>query len=115
MVIAQREVWWADLGEPRGSEPRYLRPVVVVQSDSLNRSALRTVVCVALTSRLSRAGAPGNSILSARATGLARDSVANVSHIVTVDRSEFIERTGQLSAAQFEMVLSGIDMMLGRS
>ncbi len=115
MVIAQGEVWWADLGEPRGSEPGYLRPVIVLQSDSLNQSALRTVVCVALTSKLSRAGAPGNLMLSARATGLARESVVNVSHLVTVDRSEFIERTGQVSAAQLDAVFRGIDVVLGRS
>jgi mRNA interferase MazF len=115
VVIAQGEVWWADLGEPAGSEPGFRRPVVVVQGDAFNRSSLRTVVCVALTSNLRWTKAPGNVRLSARATGLPKDSVANVSQIVTLDREELSERTGRLSAANLALVLTGIDIVLGRS
>ncbi len=86
MVISQGEVWWADLGEPRGSEPGFRRPVVVVQNDSFNRSKIATVVCVPLTSNLHWAQAPGNVTLSAKATGLPKDSVANVSQVVTLDK-----------------------------
>jgi len=114
-VIAQGEVWWADLGEPAGSEPGFRRPVVVVQGDAFNRSSLRTVVCVSLTSNVRWADAPGNVLLPARATGLQRDSVANVSQLVTVDRDALTERVGALSASSLELVLAGIDVVLGRS
>jgi len=114
VVISQGDVWWADLGEPVGSEPGFRRPVIVVQGDSFNRSALRTAVAVPLTSNLRWAGAPGNVRLTARATGLPRDSVANVSQIVAVDRSILIERVGRLSPSKLELVLAGIDTVLGR-
>ena len=114
MVISQGDVWWADLGEPVGSEPGFRRPVIVVQGDSFNRSALRTAVAVPLTSNLRWAGAPGNVRLTARATGLPRDSVANVSQIVALERSILIERVGSLSSSKLELVLAGIDTVLGR-
>ena len=114
-MIAQGEVWWADLGEPAGSEPGFRRPVVVVQGDAFNRSSLRTVVCVGLTSNLRWADAPGNVLLPARATGLPRDSVANVSQLVTVDRDALTERVGVVSASSLELVLAGIEVVLGRS
>lgn len=114
-MIAQGEVWWADLGEPAGSEPGFRRPVVVVQGDAFNRSSLRTVVCVSLTSNLRWADAPGNVLLPVRATGLPRDSVANVSQLATVDRDTLTERTGALSASSLELVLAGIEVVLGRS
>ena len=114
MVIAQGEVWWADLGEPAGSEPGFRRPVVVVQGDAFNASSLRTVVCVALTGNLKWAEAPGNALLPARATGLPKPSVANVSQVMTLDRSALSERAGRLSASNLELVLAGIDVVLGR-
>jgi len=113
-VISQGDVWWADLGEPVGSEPGFRRPVIVVQGDNFNRSALRTVVAVPLTSNLRWAAAPGNVRLTARATGLPRDSVANVSQLVALDRSILIERVGRLSSSKLELVLAGIDTVLGR-
>jgi len=113
-VISQGDVWWADLGAPVGSEPGFRRPVIVVQGDSFNRSALRTVVAVPLTSNLRWAAAPGNVRLSARAAGLPRDSVANVSQLVALDRSILIERVGRLSSSKLELVLAGIDTVLGR-
>jgi mRNA interferase MazF len=115
VVIAQGEVWWADLGEPAGSDPGFRRPVIIVQSDVFNRSSLRTVVCVSLTSNIHWSDAPGNVLLPARATGLPRDSVANVSQIVTLDRDALTERVGVLSASSLELVLTGIDVVLGRS
>jgi mRNA interferase MazF len=114
VVISQGDVWRADLGEPSGAEPGFGRPVVVVQGDSFNRSALRTVVTVPLTSNLRWESAPGNVRLTKRMTGLTRDSVANVSQIVTVDRSIFTERVGRISASRLELVLAGIDTVLGR-
>jgi len=113
-VIAQGEVWWADLAEPSGSEPGFRRPVVVVQGDAFNRSRIATVVCVALTSNLRWADAPGNVLLSARTTGLPKDSVANVSQLVTLDREALTEPVGALPAKKLELVLLGIDIVLGR-
>ena len=114
-MIAQGEVWWADLGEPVGSEPGFVRPVIIVQGDAFNASAIRTIVCVALTSTLRWADAPGNVRLTARATGLPKDSVANVSQLMTLDRDALIDRVGRISASQLERVLGGIDIVLGRS
>lgn len=114
MVIAQGEVFWADLPVPEGSAPGYRRPVIVVQGDAFNRSALRTAVCVTLTSNLRWAEAPGNVLLVARLTGLPRDSVANVSQVVTLDRSVLAERVGKLPRTKVDLVLAGIDTMLGR-
>ena len=114
MVISQGEIWWADLPEPAGSGPGFRRPVVVVQGDTFNLSTLQTVVCVALTSNLRWADAPGNVLLTARATGLLRDSVANVSHIVTLDRTSLPERVGRLSRSKLELLIGGIELMLGR-
>lgn len=113
-MIAQGDVWWADLAVPSGSEPGFRRPVVVVHGDSFNRSTLRTVVAVPLTSNLRWAQAPGNLRLTARATGLPRDSVANVSQVVTVDKADLTERVGKLSAVKLDLVLAGIDVVLGR-
>lgn len=114
MVIAQGDVWWADLEEPAGSGPGFRRPVVVVQGDALNRSRLATVVCVPLTSNVKWADAPGNLLMRARATGLSRESVANVSQIVALDRSVLTERVGRVSRKQVDLLLAGIDVVLGR-
>ena len=114
MVISQGDVWWADLSEPVGSEAGYRRPVVVVQGDAFNRSAIGTVVSVPLTSTLRWTDAPGNVRLSARSTGLPRDSVANVSQLVALDRTLLTEWVGKLSRAKIELVLSGVDVVLGR-
>ena len=114
MVVAQGEVWWADLGAPTRSEPGYRRPIVVVQSDAFNRSRISTIVCVPLTSNLTWADAPGNVLLSVAMTGLPRDSVANVSQIVTLDRAELEERVGKIPRAKLDLILAGIDIVLGR-
>jgi len=114
MVIAQCEVWWADLADPIGSAPGYRRPIVVIQSDPLNRSQLATVVCVVLTSNLRWSIAPGNVLLSAKQTGLDRDSVANVSQVVTIDKRQLTERVGKIPKRQMEAIFSGIDLTMGR-
>lgn len=114
VTVSQGEVWWADLGEPRGSKPGFRRPVLVIQGDALNRSRIATAVCVALTSNVKWASAPGNILLSESATGLPKESVANVSQIVTLDKSELTVRVGKLPKAKLELVLSGVDVVLGR-
>ena len=113
-MILQGEVWWADLPEPAGSGPGFRRPVVIVQGDAFNRSRISTVVCIPLTSNLRWADAPGNVMLPARLTGLPKDSVANVTQPVTLDRALLVDRIGMLPEAKFDLVLFGIDVVLGR-
>lgn len=113
-MIGQGEVWWADLAEPGGSEPGHRRPVLIVQGDAFNRSALATVVVVPLTGNLRWADAPGNVLLKARSTGLPRDSVANVSQIVALDRTALTDRVGRVAPAKLDLVLRGIDVVLAR-
>jgi mRNA interferase MazF len=114
VVIAQGEVWWADLDEPVGSEPGFRRPILVVQGDPLNRSRIATVVCVPLTSSLKWADAAGNVLLDPRDTGLPKPSVANVSQIFTMDQAMLADRVGKLSEQKLDAVLLGIDVVLGR-
>jgi mRNA interferase MazF len=114
MVVTQGHVYWANLSDPTGSGPGFRRPVLVVQGDALNRSRIRSVVCVPLTSNLTWAEAPGNVLLPARATGLPRDSVANASQIITLDRELLTEEVGKLSKRHLELILTGIDIILGR-
>jgi mRNA interferase MazF len=114
VTIAQGDVWWADLPSPSGSRPGFRRPVLVVQGDSLNRSRIATVVCVPLTSNLKWATAPSNVLLPSNLTGLPKESVANVSQLVTLNKADLTERTGTLAQSKLELVLSGIDVVLGR-
>jgi mRNA interferase MazF len=114
MVVSQGDVWWADLGDPIGSAPGFQRPVVVVQCDAINRSRIATAVCVPLTSNLKWSDAPGNVLLRAHVTGLARDSVANVSLVVALDREQLTERVGRLPPRHLTAVINGIEAILGR-
>jgi mRNA interferase MazF len=113
-MIAQGEIWWADLPDPVGSGPGLRRPVIVVQCDALNQSRIATAVCIPLTSNLKWADAPGNVFLPARLTGLPKDSIANVSQIVSVDKDLLTERVGKVSRAKLELLWSGIDVVLGK-
>lgn len=106
------ELWWASLPEPHGSGPGFRRPVVVVQADSFNASRIRTVIAAVVTSNLRLAEAPGNVLLKARATRLKRDSVANVSQLVTLDRSLLTSRIGRLSAEQLQQLDGGLRLVL---
>ncbi len=112
MVIARGEVWWAELPEPRGSEPGYPRPVVVVQSDDFNRSRISTIVVVVVTSNLRLAEAPGNVYLPRKASGLPKDSVANVSQLITVNKNFFTRRVGRLASHEFAAVEAGLKLLL---
>lgn len=113
MVIEQAEICWADLDE-LGSEPGFRRPVLVVQCNALNRSRIATAVCVPLTSNLKWADAPGNVLLPKSETGLPQDSVANVSLIVAIDKDLLSDRVRKIPRRRFDLVLSGIDTLLGR-
>jgi mRNA interferase MazF len=115
MVINQGEVWWAALADPIGSEPGFRRPVVVVQGDAFNRSTIRTVVTIPLTNNLRWADAPGNVRLTSRSTGLPKDSVANVSQIAAIDNAMLTERVGKVSQAKLDLLMAGVDIVLGRA
>jgi mRNA interferase MazF len=112
LVIERGEIWWAELPDPTGSEPGYRRPVVVVQADAFNRSRIGTVVVVAITSNLERAAAPGNVRLSRRDGRLPRESVANVSNLLTLDRARLVERVGRLPDRVVEKIDAGLRVVL---
>ena len=113
-MVSQGEVWWADLGGPAGAEPGYRRPVVVVQGDMFNGSKISTVACVALTGNIGWAEAPGNVLLSPRQTGLPKQSVANVSQIVTLDKAVLGECVAKVPRSKMDLILAGINIVLGR-
>ena len=106
------EIWWAALPDPMGSEPGYRRPVLIIQDDTFIQSRIRTVIVVIITSKLELANAPGNVLLPRDATGLSRDSVANVSQIFTVDKAFLTERIGALPARFGEEVDEGLRTVL---
>ena len=107
------EIWWAALPTPKGSGPGKRRPVLVVQSDAFNASRIRTVIAAVITSNLDLAAAPGNVILRRRDSKLSKDSVVNVSQIVTLDRSFLTERIGAVSKRVSAAVDEGLRLALG--
>lgn len=111
-MIQRREVWWVELADPQGSEPGFRRPVVIVQADAFNRSRLRTVLAVVLTSNLRLLDAPGNVLVPAADAGLPKDSVANVTQLVVLDRDFLIERTGRLPAGRMVQIDAGLRLVL---
>jgi mRNA interferase MazF len=106
------EIWWASLPGPRGSEPGYRRPVVVVQADSFNRSRIQTVIVAAVTSNLRLAAAPGNVRLTRRQSRLSRKSVVNVSQLLTLDRAFLTEKIGSLPARALNALEEGLRLVL---
>jgi mRNA interferase MazF len=110
--IQRGEIWWADLPEPRRSEPGYRRPVLVIQADSFNLSQIQTAIVAAITSNVELADAPGNVLLPARSAGLPRDSVVNVSQLLTLDRSFLIEHAGTLPPRLQRSVDEGLRTVL---
>ena len=112
MVIERGDVWWANLGEPRGAEPGFRRPLLVVQADAFNRSRIETAIVVVLTSNLRLLNAPGNVLVPKRTAGLPKDSVANVSQVLTVDRDILAEKAGKLSSEILSAVDAGLRLVL---
>lgn len=112
MVVRRGEIWWASLGEPLGSGPGLRRPVLIVQSNDFNESAIRTTICAVVTSNLRLAEAPGNIRLSRKASGLARESVVNVSQLVTLDKRLLTARVGRASPELLRTVDAGIRLVL---
>jgi len=107
------EIWWADLPDPVASEPGYSRPLIIIQIDEFNRSRINTVVVVVLTTNLLLAEAPGNVFLAAVQTGLHKDSVANVSQVLTVDKSFLTEKAGKVRKQELQKVESGLRLVMG--
>lgn len=110
--LARGQLWWADLDEPAGSEPGCRRPVLIVQADAFNRSVLRTVVVAGLTTNLKLGRAPGNVVVPAGVSGLARDSVVNVSQLGTLDRSFLTDFVGVLPSGLLREVGRGLRLIL---
>lgn len=106
------EIWWASLPAPQGSGPGYRRPIVIVQSDQFNESRISTVVISIITSNLRLAAAPGNLLLDRYESGLPRDSVLNLSQVLTVDKSFLTERVGILSARNIAAMDAGLKLVL---
>lgn len=112
-MVKRGEIWWAGLPAPRGSEPGYRRPVLIIQSDDFNRSGIRTTLALAITSNLELANAPGNVALGRRGTGLNRSSVVNVSQFVTLDKRFLTDRVGKVSNSILTQVEEGLRLVLG--
>ena len=106
------EIWWASLPPPDGPGPDYRRPVVVVQSDAFSRSRIRTAIAAAITSNMRLAQAPGNVVLTRRQSRLPRESVINVSQLITLDKSYLTERVGTLPAEKLSALENGLRLVL---
>jgi mRNA interferase MazF len=109
------EIWWADLAEPRGSEPAKRRPVVIVQEDALTRSRLQTVMVVSITSNLKRAAAPGNVVLARSHSGLRVESVALACQVLTIDKHFLSERISTLPRSTMARLDAGLRLTLALS
>ena len=112
-MIGRGEIYWADLGAPSGSRPAKRRPVLVIQSDPYNESRLATVVAVVITSNTALAAMPGNVFLPATATGLPRDSVANATAVVTLNKTDLTDRVSPLPLSLMNEVDRGLRRVLG--
>lgn len=111
MVIKQGEIFWVDLSEPRGSEPGFCHPYLVIQNNLFNTSQINTVVVCSLTSNLRRGRAPGNVLLNIGEANLPKKSVVNISQVFTVNKSELTEKIGQVSEKRILEILEGIRLL----
>jgi mRNA interferase MazF len=112
LTIKQGDLFWVDLGVPKGSGPGYRHPHVVIQNNVFNESKIDTVVVCALTSNLKRAKAPGNVLIQKGEGNLKKDSVVNISQIITVDKSDLIERIGSLSPSRVKEIIEGVQLLI---
>ena len=112
MVMDRGTVWWAELPQPVASEPGFRRPVIVVQSNAFNRSRIKTTMVVVVTSNLRLADAPGNVSLPAISAGLPKDSVANVSQVITIDKDFLVEQCGRLPSQLMKEIDEGLRLSL---
>lgn len=111
-MVKRGEIWWACLASPRGSEPGYRRPVVIASANEFNQSLIQTVTVAVVTSNIRLADAPGNFKLSKKASGLAKDSVVNVSQLLTLDKQFLTEKAGSLNAKLQRDLDAGLKLAL---
>lgn len=114
MVIERGDVWWADLGEPQGAVAGFRRPVIVVQASRINASQIDSVLCIPLTGTLKWGVLPTNLRLPPEVTGLAKESVAQTTLMLAVDKDDLIERIGRITDRQLEQLFRCLDIALGR-
>ncbi len=112
MIIRQGDIFWVSLGSPKGSEPGYRHPHVVIQNDVFNASRINTVVVCALTTNLKRAQAPGNVTLNKAEANLAKKSVVNISQVVTVNKSDLKDKIGSLTPKRTTEIIEGIKLLV---
>jgi mRNA interferase MazF len=112
LIIRQGDVYWVDLGDPKGSGPGYRHPHVVVQNNIFNESKIGSVVVCVLTSNLKRAAAPGNVVLKKGEANLPKESVVNISQLITVDKSDLVEKIGTLSGSRINKIIEGIRLLI---
>jgi len=110
--MTRGEIWWVDLGIPFGSEPGFKRPVIIVQDDAFNESAINTIIVVPLTTNLNLESSPGNAFLNRKETNLSKDSIANISQIVTLDRERFLSKASKLKSKNMKKIEEGIKLVL---
>ena len=113
MVIRRGEIWWADLAEPRGSEPGFIRPVLVIQDNHFNDNRLATVITIGPTSNLNYSHIPTNILISKAESGLPKDSVINLAHLATINKDELIERVSSVPQIILDQIEHGLAIMLG--
>jgi mRNA interferase MazF len=111
--MTRGEIWWADLGEPFGSEPGFLRPILVIQDNSFNESNLNTVIVVCITTNLSLAEAPGNIFLHKSISRLPKDSVINITQIASIDKKRFNKKISKLDYDSIFEIEKSIKLILG--
>ncbi|MBW9232456.1 type II toxin-antitoxin system PemK/MazF family toxin [Leptospira santarosai] len=111
--MTRGEIWWVDLGIPFGSEPGFKRPVLIIQDDSFNRSNINTIVSIAVTSNLNLSEAPGNVLITKKDSNLSKDSVVDVSQIVTLDKERFLNKAGKLKTNKLNEVGEGLRLVTG--
>ena len=112
MTIKQGDIFWLDFGTPKASEPGYRHPHVVIQNNVFNKSKINTVVVCALTSNIERAKAPGNVLIRKEEGNLPKHSVANISQIITVNKSDLVEKIGSLSSARVKEIVDGVKLLI---
>jgi mRNA interferase MazF len=112
MVNERGEIWWADLPAPIGSSPGYQRPIVITQANFLSKTDINTVIGAVITTKLKLAEMPGNVLIEKNQSGLPKDSVVNVTQIVTIDKTQLLEFVGTLSERKMEQIDKGLRLVL---
>ncbi|MBW2022905.1 MAG: type II toxin-antitoxin system PemK/MazF family toxin [Deltaproteobacteria bacterium] len=111
-MIEQGEIYWVDLGAPRGSSPGHKHPHIVIQNNVFNASKINTVVVCVITSNLRRAKSPGNVVIEKGEANMPKKSVVNVTQLYTVDKRDLLDRIGKVSKEKLEMILEGVKLVL---